>query len=332
MKEINIFKIFETKILKIFSLFFELIYDNYIKIRLYPKYKATISVSHYDYSDFAIILQGPYIKNFTDETIEMYLKMFKNAKIIISCWKADEENISKNINNNVIYIFSKKPLVLGNANINLQITTTINAVKKAKEIKSKFILKTRTDQRYYKIDLLNILKNLLDIYPIENSSLESRLIVSSYNTFKYRLYGISDMLMFGKINDIYLYWDAKDRREIIKSKSKLTLKEFSLLKTSEVFLCTKFLEKLSYKIDWTLDNSWESYNKFFIVLNKEEFQMYWYKYNRYMEDRFTIVGKDCNSVEYTFMDWLQYKNSKISILPKDRKFLNSVFMSEESNE
>ena len=68
------------------------------------------------------------------------------------------------------------------------------------------------------------------------------------------------------------------------------------------------------------------------MLNKEEFQMYWYKYNRYMEDRFTIVGKDCNSVEYTFMDWLQYKNSKISILPKDRKFLNSVFMSEESNE
>ena len=42
---------------------------------------------------------------------------------------------------------------------------------------------------------------------------ESRLLVTSFGTLKFRLYSITDVMMFGKANDMLSYWGV-DKYEI----------------------------------------------------------------------------------------------------------------------
>jgi hypothetical protein len=73
--------------------------NNYISYIIRPK-KVKDIVSQeklYEESDTAIIIQGSLfgITDFVSETIDLYLKNFKNSKIILSTWK---DNLSKKIN------------------------------------------------------------------------------------------------------------------------------------------------------------------------------------------------------------------------------------------
>ena len=73
--------------------------DNYISYTIRPKKAKNIAKQEkiFDEKDTAIIIQGSLygIKDFVSETIDLYLKNFKNSKIILSTWKDD---LSEKIN------------------------------------------------------------------------------------------------------------------------------------------------------------------------------------------------------------------------------------------
>ena len=90
-------------------------------------------------------------------------------------------------------------------NMKHQMISTNTGLKKAKELNCKYVIKTRTDQRLYETNIPEFLVNLLQSFPLDKkvNGQQHRLITTSFNTFKYRLYDVNDMFLFGHIDDIY---------------------------------------------------------------------------------------------------------------------------------
>ena len=154
-------------------------------------------------------MQGPIIEKnqFTLETIKLYQRNFPKAKIILSTWESERKKI-KNVESADFKILFEVPKYqnIGYKSTNLQILSTQNGLNYLKHKEYNYILKTRTDQRYSNPEMLIFLKSLLKNFPINNPKVlkqEQRLIGLSFNTFLYRLYGLSDMFLFGTTNDVF---------------------------------------------------------------------------------------------------------------------------------
>jgi hypothetical protein len=262
----------------------------------------------------SIVMQGPIIKknNFTYETLKLYKSNFPNSIVIFSTWEginSSDANIIRDLG--VDLILNKYPKAFGPGNINLQIVSTSVAIKQAKDLGAKYVLKCRSDQRIYNKNIFKYLLSLLDQFPVKfdsNFIQKKRIIGASMNTFKYRMYGMTDMLNFGQIDDMLNYWDANlDTRENIKeeiTKSHIHPYDFAKYNVCEVYLTTLFLKKNGVDINWTLDDSLEKYAKHFCIINQETLDLYWGKYTS-LEYRWKEYGNETNYFEeLTFNDWL----------------------------
>ena len=113
-----------------------------------------------------IVIQGPYTE-FTDEVIDLYLKIDLIDNIIISCWDVDkiEEYKSDRVKfvRNSVY-----PSYSGVGNVNMQLTTSLNGVKASK---AKYIIKMRSDQKFNHQGMDNMIN-----YFIENKKKETIFI------------------------------------------------------------------------------------------------------------------------------------------------------------
>ena len=48
-------------------------------------------------------------------------------------------------------------------------------------------------------------------FPLKEKSIQNeRIISSSFATAKYRVYGLTDMMMFAEINDLKRYWNVEN--------------------------------------------------------------------------------------------------------------------------
>lgn len=257
----------------------------------------------------AIVIQGGILKDndFTLETIKMYAKTFQNTKIILSTWDdEDSKYLQKFEDLEITVVLSKKPDYFGIGNINLQIESSKNGLKKAKEMGFEYAIKTRTDQRIYAPNVKEFLFNIIEAFPLaQNIKIQkSRLVALSLNTFKYRLYGVSDMFLFGDIDDMLLYWDVDyDGRlfEEIDEQSRKNIKEYCLCRLAEVYFSTEFLKKIGREIDFTLKDSWTVYANHFCVIDKESLDLYWPKYNN-LEYRW-LKYEPSMFEELTFREW-----------------------------
>lgn len=251
-----------------------------------------------------IILQGPYIKknNFTRETLKRYRKSFPKSILILSTWSVPDSDkyFLKNID--IEIIINKKPEYFGIANVNLQIVSTKAGIQMAKKIGVEYVLKSRTDQRIYNPNFLNHLICLLDAFPISHSFQQYfRLVACSLNTFKLRMYGISDMFLFGHIHDMNLYWNVPlDNRKLDESIKLNTWKSHSNAQLSEVFFCTNYLRSLDREVEFTLEKSLKAIEEHFVIVDQNAIDLFWHKYT-YDEDRY-LHGM-YNS-QLTFNDWL----------------------------
>ena len=294
-----------------------------------PQYSDDVSTTSYPWPNqkkLAIILQGPVIKenDFTIETIKIYIKHFPDDLIILSTWN-DEDTVylTKCPTKGVKIIFNKKPDYSGNQNINYQIASTYAGVIEAKENNFEYILKTRTDQRLYSPDSKEFLFNILDNFPIDNGyNQKSRIIGVSLNTFKFRPYGLSDMTLFGQIDDMIRYWGVKhDLRKpedflisYMSCKSP-KMRDFMRLKLCEIYLFTNFLESLGRDIKWTLADSWDAFACHTCIIDKESLDLYWPKYQKFREFRYLEYSGATMKDELSFHDWLSLFSRKGNIEP-----------------
>lgn len=237
----------------------------------------------YTIPSLCIVIQGPIVKenDFTLETCKIYKKIFNNSEtIILSTWDTEDKKYLKNFEAiGVKVLLSKAPDFAGRANLNYQILSTMKGLKEGEKLGCEYAIKTRTDQRFYSTNLSRDLFNLLKIYPPSpNYNMHSRLVALSFNSFKYRYYGISDMFLFGNTQDMLKYWnsplDTKKYEEYKTIKQKDLWQQYC----SETYIASHFLKNIGVTPEYTLKHTWKIYKDLFIFIDKEILDMYWPKY------------------------------------------------------
>lgn len=257
-------------------------------------------------NNIGIVIQGPVKKedNFTLETLKIYKKNFNNGeKLILSTWENEDKSIIDDIKNNGIYVVqSQTPVECGRGNINFQIISTQNGIKKADELGCQYILKTRTDQRMYAANISRYLINLLKLFPVNNEKLNSRIIALSFNSFIYRFYGVSDMFQFGNIQDIKKYWNIPLDKFDPKILQNISFLEYFKKYSSETYIVTNFLRNIGKKPVFTIEDSLSIYRDIFLFIDKEQIDFYWPKYTN-KDSRWRIFEKNIYT-EISFNSWL----------------------------
>jgi WavE lipopolysaccharide synthesis len=282
------------KLLKGVILFLEKFSPYYLSITTREKNFSADVLNKYEsypevHQDYAIVMQGPLAKdNFTYETLKLYRHVYPNATLILSTWvRQDTVQIAEIKKMGVVVLENIPPQYKGISNVNLQITSTKSGIEYAKNKGCKYVLKTRTDQRCCKpVNFLLLMKNLQDYFPLGNNmQLNKRLIISSLNTFKTRLYGVSDMFMFGNVKDMIEYWCITLDEPINIERQQYTTPElFIKNETAEGYFVTHFFSKVHYTPQWTESCSNIFFQDFFFILDKEQLDLYWFKYNRMFEN------------------------------------------------
>ena len=267
----------------------------------------------------AILLQGPILveEDFTYKVIVRYLELFPAARILLSTWKDEVPTrffeLSKNFGNFEI-IENMKPNFKGISNINLQITSTLGGVLRAKDLECEFVLKSRTDQVIIDSQALNKLKIIYEMYG--RGLKNNRLIIADRNTFVFRLYGISDMFMFGQVDDIYNYWNCPhDNRDpsAIYDRSSLTLREYGQLNIVESYLATNYLKTMGHTPDFTLKDSLECFRDYFCVVDSATIKLRWFKYSNAI-NQWSVAYFPSKFQELSFLNWLSLQFSLESFI------------------
>lgn len=261
----------------------------------------------YTIPSLCIVIQGPIVKenDFTLETCKIYKKIFNNSEtIILSTWDTEDKKYLKNFESiGVKVLLSKAPDFAGRANLNYQILSTMKGLKEGEKLGCEYAIKTRTDQRFYSTNLSRDLFNLLKIYPPSpNYNMHSRLVALSFNSFKYRYYGISDMFLFGNTQDMLKYWnsplDTKKYEEYKTIKQKDLWQQYC----SETYIASHFLKNIGVTPEYTLKHTWKIYKDLFIFIDKEILDMYWPKYTN-LDSRWRLFRPNMLE-EMRHSDWL----------------------------
>ena len=207
---------------------------------------------------------------------------------------------------------SSKPENTGPSNFNLQLISTLAGIEIARVSDCKFVLKTRTDQAMMNPEALQHIDFVFHKYPGNNEN--GRIIAASRNTFLYRLYGISDMFLFGSIVEMQEFWQVpKDLRlgesqQLSTNSTQVTLRDHSKEELVEVYLVANYLRKKNLEPKFTLEDSIKAYRDYFIILDSGTLGLIWNKYTR-NANRWSKEFVPNPHYEVTFLDWLRLQDS-----------------------
>ena len=292
--------------------------NNYLTYHLRPKKAEDFNLESTCKIDekIAVIIQGPIQEkfDFLKNTLEIYKKIFKNSIIIISTWKSEDIEKINTLKDKDIYILFNDEPEKSQSNIDHQIFSTNMALKLAINHNAKYSIKTRADVRLNKSNLETFFISLIKTFPVKtNSLIKSRIVVPSLITFKFRIFSLSDIVMFGETNDLLQYFDLELFRDGLK---KFDLNEKKLLKNetpvvAEIFLCARFMNKLDNSINWNLENWWDSLKNYFCIIDNSSLDLFWHKYDWNYEYRYIRTYSDKFARAIDFQDWLSlYNNSE----------------------
>ncbi|KKS84816.1 MAG: hypothetical protein UV60_C0014G0013 [Parcubacteria group bacterium GW2011_GWA2_43_11] len=318
---------------KVFFLF-EKVAKRYVTIILRPKYAVSVSPLlnfSNEENKTAILLQGPFftVDNFTIETIKLYKKLFPTTQVIVSTWKEESPLLLQIAEKEgAIVVQSEKPKNRGPRNINMQIVSTYEGLKIAKKNDADYVIKSRTDQRFYSTEIFPFLSTLTKTFPYIGKfhKQKERIVLCSHETLKYRLYGATDQFQFGNIDDLLFYWGASlDERLPGVGNTDITVRDYAKSKLAETYLESNYLERIGRQLNWTIKDSWNAYAEHFIVVDKRTIDLYWPKYDHYREDRLTSY--QASTTDYlTFKDWFLLYNNFPNSCPEN--ILDLPFSSE----
>lgn len=269
-------------------------------------YNAQLDPEQTDYK-LAIVMQGPLKleEHFTYESLKLYKKTFSKSLIILSTWKTEnKEELEKIKALGVIVVLNDIPPIKGLWNINYQIVSTQNGLKTAKSKGAEYVIKTRTDQRMYETNISDFLFNILKIFPVfDKTKQKSRLVSLSENTFKYRLYDVSDMFLFGHIDDVIKFWSCA-----LETRTKLpawkNLLDFCKRRPSEIYFTSEYLTKIGHNCTYTLQDSWLCYSRYFCIIDHTSIGMFWPKYSNFTNRWRNFLGISPELESLTFKEWL----------------------------
>lgn len=308
--------------------FFNLLFNNICK-----KYIITYNIRPNDASclnssvnkdsdnlNTSIIIQGPVLDfDFLYLSCKLYVNNFPGSIIVVSTWKGEigKGNINKLEDLNVKVIANEMPKYSGFKNFNLQLISTKKAIDYVRSVcDSEYILKTRTDQRIYSPNAILYLKNLLE----HNSFDSSKIVACSLNTFKNRLYAISDMLLFADSKTMSHYWSAPmDFRDASVLSEKIDAAtdflEYSKVNICEQYLVTNYLASIEGGVCWSYESYERLLAKYFVVIDKHALDLVWIKYS-YAEDLWKSYSNKDVLLEFSFNDWLIIRDAYLKNIYK----------------
>ena len=294
----------------------------FLSVIIRPRFSKEIKYLSYnnEKNKFGLIIQGPISdqKDFLIESLKIYKKIFKNVYIVISTWENEKKYLKKlrPLCNHII--FNKIPTNKGIANINLQTISTFNALKHLKKKKILYCLKSRTDCRIYNPKTFIFLYNLLVTFGTGKSAkkVKNRILASSNYSCKYRLYGITDILLFSTTSELIKYFDKElfhigIKKIGIKNKNYIFQNNYI---TAESYLCAKYLYNNEIKIKWTMRHWEQMLKEIFCIFDASSVDFYWNKYEKIFEQRRGINYSFYDNRNLTFADWFTIYSSKNYIL------------------
>lgn len=307
--------------------------SNYSLFKLYPKYSKGFQMSKIKTqtmcSDTAIVLQGlvETKDDITLETVRLYKKMFPLAKIIISTWDYTEKNILKLLEEEgCIIVLSSDIDICGFGNVNYQITTSLAGIQKAHELGAKYTLKSRSDLRFYRENLVDYLKSLMDVFPVSfNNSynLKGRIISQAGGCGQLFLPNwLQDYWFFGYTEDLLNYFSIPmDDRNIHSAVKYLKglgnqISGADLVREMppEIYLCNAFASKY-LDSENSVKQFWKDLKDCYIVVDAEAVLSLWTKYgvsdasSFYVEYDGQSNFKDAYK-HISFEDWLNIYTGK----------------------
>ena len=296
---------------------FDFTNSNYTSFSFRPKFEKDFKKKdeELDNKDVAIIIQGTLygLEFFVEQTIGIYKKNFPHTKIILSIWEDEiSENFKKKISDKIDLILNKKPEKV-DYSVDLQIINTNSGILHAKKHGIKYCLKTRTDGRIYKSNSISYLKNLISLFPLKKEcGASSRIISCAIDTRKYRVYGLSDILIFGETVNIEKYFLNESFQNSLEKynfgKYPTIINDTAVI--NEIFLCARYLKILNKKLNWTLDDWWKALSEYFCIVDPVTIDFFWYKYHWQFEQRFITNYTSDLDFAVEFSDWLKlYSNS-----------------------
>ena len=265
--------------------------------------------------DFALVVQGPYVKlgRFTFDMLKYYRDTFPNSVIIYSTTSElpKEDALLLEDKFKIDIVKPNCDIQPGPFNFNLQLLTTNAGLDRLSDYGERvnFVLKTRSDQVLLNGKFYEYFKMLLQHYPLikNTKGQQGRLLFSSLNSFNSRLYGLSDMLVFGLKDDVISYfaceYDLRSTEQLSIAGSR-SIKDHSTLEVCEVRLAVQFLKSKDEQLLYTIEDSKTKISSRFIVIDHEMIEQYWCKYSSNI-DRYASFGK---YEEMSYLDWLSVYN------------------------
>ena len=258
-------------------------------------------------ADTAIIIQGPIVgsSDFTLETVRLYRSLFPSTPTVVVTW-ADEprDQVSRLEGVGAHVVSLEKPSDPGPANLNLQRTSVVAGLEAASALGARFAVRSRSDQRFYSEQSIDLLHAALSIYRRPKEPSVERIITTSLDTFRFRLYGLSDQFHFGRIEDLESFWSHSDfSPHSLSGSSLLRASAASHLALPEVLLTTSYLQRTGWDVQWTLENWWAALADRFVVLDAAAIDLLWVKYSQ-MEFRWRRYGPPSPLEEVDFADWM----------------------------
>lgn len=279
-----------------------------------------------DLTECAIVVQGGIEtrSDFTHETVKLYARNFPNAKIILSTWDDTDGELLRSFKNAGVHlVLSRKPSISGIGNSNLQTISSHAGLLKAKQLGFEFALKTRTDQRFFNPRTLSLFKASLMSNPLttEQSTCQiNRLVTLSFCSLAYRMYGLTDMLQFGNVEDLLEYWPGElDSRNVdsIGGIPAHTLRGLAQQNIVETYFCSNFLSRTGWPLKWTLSDYWMAVRERFFIVDSASIDFFWPKYSS-REDRWRIYSEAPSHQEIDSAFW----HSLLNGMEAPEKFLD----------
>lgn len=325
-------------------------YQNYFySYRLRPKEAAQIHTKNFcnNLEDrCALVMQGPIEKeeNFTLETLMLYKKMYPRLNIILSTWEDEDKDYLEKIKKiGVLVIQSNKPENAGYFNRNLQLKSTKKGIEKAKELRVDYIFKTRTDQRFYKPDILSFFISLLEVFPCNDflPFQKKRIIALEISAHKniFNLYFVSDFLFFGCTEDMVqlfsIPYDNRKKEEYEQAaEEKLTAKQGAEIKlNTEIYIMSEYLKSQGIKPEFNIKSYWEFIKSCLIFVDYEMVGFYWLKYDyRYCDNvrNGSYIKEETENqyflylYKFNFENWLNLYSGNLAYKEEYEKFADYI--------
>lgn len=258
----------------------------YFKVELFPDPPALVEpkydlVEGVEWHDTAILIQGGEVSRFTLQTVRFYRNLYPEVGLVLSTWQGQ---YSKSLENELAevgghLVLSEPPINPGVSNQNLQMVSSYEALRFAGSLGFRYALKTRSDQRFNSPDFLVRfrLANSLNPLPPRARGQNERVVGISRNTYLYRKYGLSDMAVWGRVDDLLRYWDGSLVEETTRRALDTPQKCSDYV--CEAYFVTRFLEASGWRIRHTLEDWWDALGDRFVVLDSDSLGFFWEKYS-----------------------------------------------------